>query len=72
MKKSVISLLFAANAILPVLSAMGGELVWHCGANTQIKGKFLIAEVPKGEEKAGGIAMAEIDLSEWDGKPVGA
>ena len=72
MKKPVISLLFVVNAILPVLSAMGGDLVWHCGANTQIKGHFLIAEVPKGEEKTGGIASTEIDLSEWDGKPVGA
>ena len=72
MKKPVISLLFVVNAIVPFLSALGGDLVWHCGANTQIKGKFLIAEVPPGEEKTGGIASAEIDLSEWDGKPVGA
>jgi len=65
-------LLVATGAILPPLAVPGGELVWHCGANTQIKGNFLIAEVPKGEEKTGGIASAEIDLSEWDGKPVGA
>ena len=46
------------------------KLVWHCGANTRIEGKFLIAEVPQGGEKTGGIASAESDLSEWDGKPV--
>ena len=72
MNKLPFLLLVATGAILPLLAAPGGELVWHCGANTQIKGHFLIAEVPKGEEKTGGIASAEIDLSEWDGKPVGA
>ncbi len=65
-------LLVATGAVLPLWTAHGGELVWNCGTNTQIRGKFLIAEVPPGEEKAGGIASAEIDLAEWDGKPVGA
>ncbi len=65
-------LLTSVGAILSLLAAPVGELVWHCGANTQIKGNFLIAEVPQGEEKTGGIASAEIDLSAWDGKPVGA
>lgn len=65
-------LLTSVGAILSLLAAPVGELVWHCGANTQIKGNFLIADVPQGEEKTGGIAMAEVDLSAWDGKPVGA
>lgn len=72
MKKSVLLLLFAANASLPVLPASHGSLVWNCGKNVRIEGDLLVAEVPKGEEKLGGTASAEIDLSAWDGKPVGA
>ena len=72
MNKTVISLLFAVNAILSLSSAADADLKWQCGANTRIEGRFLIAEVPQGEEKTGGVASAEVDLSEWDGKPVGA
>lgn len=63
MSKLSFLFLVATGAVLPLLAAPDGELVWHCGANTQIKGNFLIAEVPQGEEKTGGIASAEIDLS---------
>ena len=72
MKKLVISFFVATSVAVTLAASPAENLVWHCGANTQIKGNFLIAEVPQGEEKAGGIASAEIDLSEWDGKPVGA
>ena len=46
-------------------------LQWKCGLNARIEGNLLIADVPVGEEKTGGLASAEIDLSAWDGKPVG-
>ena len=72
MKRLHFLFLAAAGAIFPLGAAPAVELVWQCGANTQIKGNFLIAEVPKGEERTGGVASAEIDLSEWDGKPIGA
>ena len=48
------------------------ELCWQCGPNARIEGNLLIVDVPVGEEKTGGLATAEIDLSAWDGKPVGA
>ena len=66
------SFFVAAGVAITLAASPVENLVWNCGANTQIKGDFLIAEVPQGEEKTGGIASAEIDLSEWDGKPVGA
>ena len=66
------SFFVAAGVAITLAASPVENLVWHCGANTQIKGKSLIADVPQGAEKTGGIAMAEIDLSTWDGKPVGA
>ena len=54
MKKLVASFFVATSVILPLMAAPVEKLVWHCGANTQIKGNFLIAEVPQGEEKTGG------------------
>ena len=72
MNKLSFLFLVATGAILPLLAAPDGGLVWNCGKNARIDGNLLIAEVPKGEEKTGGLASAEIDLSAWDGKPVGA
>ena len=47
-------------------------LRWMTTQYARIEGNLLIADVPVGEEKTGGLATAEIDLSAWDGKPVGA
>lgn len=47
-------------------------LNWKCGPNARIEGNLLIVDVPVGEENAGGLATADLDLSAWDGRPVGA
>ena len=47
-------------------------LQWKCGPNARIEGNLLIVDVSVGEEKTGGLATAELDITEWDGKPVGA
>ena len=47
-------------------------LRWMTTQYARIEGNLLIVDVPVGEEKTGGLATAEIDLSAWDGKPVGA
>ena len=47
-------------------------LQWRCGPNARIEGNLLIVDVPIGEEETGGLATASVDLSAWDGRPVGA
>ena len=47
-------------------------LRWSCSENARIAGGRLVVDVPAGEEAKGGLASAEIDLSPWDGRPVGA
>ena len=53
-------------------AAAAPALHWDCGPNTRIEGNMLIVDVPVGEEKTGGLAAADLDLSAWDGRPVGA
>ncbi len=61
------------RVVAPIICAgQKKELCWQCGPNARIEGDLLIVDVPVGEEKTGGLATAEIDLSAWDGKPVGA
>ena len=65
----------ARERVLPAETADAGKpsaLQWRCGPNARIEGDRLIADVPVGAETTGGLASAEIDLSAWDGKPVGA
>ena len=63
---------------LPVLfatsvAAAGQTLNWTTTKYARIEGGRLMIDVPPGEEAAkGGLASAEIDLSAWDGRPVGA
>ena len=63
---------------LPVLfatsvAAAGQTLNWTTSQYARIEGGRLMIDVPPGEEAAkGGLASAEIDLSAWDGSPVGA
>ncbi|MBQ7666816.1 MAG: cellulase family glycosylhydrolase [Kiritimatiellae bacterium] len=62
---------------LPVLfatsvAAAGQTLNWTTTKYARIEGDLLIADVPVGEETTGGLATAEIDLSAWDGRSVGA
>ena len=47
-------------------------LEWKCGPNARIEGNLLIVDVPVGEEKTGGLATADLDITAWDGKPIGA
>ena len=47
-------------------------LKWKCGPNARIEGNLLIVDVPVGEEVTGGLATAQLDITEWDGKPIGA
>ena len=57
------------------LDRLGAEptLVWTTTQHARIEGDRLVVDVPQGEEAAkGGLASAEIDLSAWDGRPVGA
>ena len=57
------------------LDRLGAEptLVWTTTPYARIDGDRLVVDVPPGEEAAkGGLASAEIDLSPWDGRPVGA
>ncbi|MBR3086708.1 MAG: cellulase family glycosylhydrolase [Kiritimatiellae bacterium] len=61
------------RVVAPIICAgQRKELCWQCGPNARIEGNLLVVDVPVGEEKTGGLATAEIDLSAWDGKPVGA
>ena len=61
------------RVVAPIICAgQRKELCWQCGPNARIVGNLLIVDVPVGEEKTGGLATTEIDLSAWDGKPVGA
>ncbi len=55
MKKLLTSFFAVTSMAIPLMAAPVGNRVWHCGTNTQIKGDALIAEVPQGEEKTGGI-----------------
>ena len=48
------------------------SLEWKCGPNARIEGNLLIVDVPVGEEKTGGLATAQLDITEWDGRPIGA
>ena len=73
--------LMIAVAITMVAALLGsprlcaGEaptLEWKCGPNARIEGNLLIVDVPVGEEEAGGLATAQLDIAEWDGKPIGA
>ena len=60
--------LFAASVV-----AAGQALDWTTTQYARIEGGRLVVDVPPGEEAAkGGLASAEIDLSPWDGRPVGA
>ncbi len=57
------------------LDRLGAEptLVWTTTQYARIEVGRLMIDVPPGEEAAkGGLASAEIDLSPWDGRPVGA
>ena len=57
------------------LDRFGAEpaLVWTTSQYARIEGGRLMIDVPPGEEAAkGGLASAEIDISPWDGRPVGA
>ena len=61
------------RVVAPIICAgQRKELCWQCGPNARIEGNLLVVDVPVGEEKTGGLATAELDLSAWDGKPVGA
>ena len=61
------------RVVAPIICAgQRKELCWQCGPNARIEGNLLVVDVPVGEEKTGGLATAEIDLSAHDGKPVGA
>ena len=74
-KRAIASVIAALVAFMGGLGAVRAEapaLKWSCGPNARIEGNMLIADVPVGEEAAGGLARAEIDLSAWDGRPVGA
>ena len=74
-KRAIASVVAALVAFMGGLGAVRAEapaLKWRCGPNARIEGNMLIADVPVGEEAAGGLARAEIDLSAWDGRPVGA
>ena len=58
-----------------IVAADVGEapaLNWKCGPNARIEGNLLIVDVPVGEEVTGGLATAELDIAEWDGRPIGA
>ena len=73
MKELAAVALAAAFLVVPRLPAAEPlALQWRCGPNARIEGNRLIADVPVGAETTGGLASAEIDLSAWDGKPVGA
>ncbi len=65
----------ARDSVPPAETADVGKppaLQWHCGPNARIEGNLLIVDVPVGEEKTGGLATANLDITAWDGKPIGA
>ena len=65
----------AAAAILGgprIVAADAPALNWKCGPNARIEGNLLIVDVPVGEEETGGLATAQLDIAEWDGRPIGA
>ncbi len=75
------TLVLATMAVVALLggprsvAAAAGEppaLQWKCGPNARIEGNLLIVDVPVGEEKTGGLATADLDITAWDGKPIGA
>ena len=80
MNKNSIFIVIAATAAIiggPHLCAAADAgkppaLKWKCGPNARIEGNLLIVDVPVGEEKTGGLATADLDITAWDGKPIGA
>ncbi len=70
MKVFSISCAWAALTVLSVPLSFGKPLTnleWKTNEYARIEGKYLIVDVPKERGHIGAVAMAKVDLSEYDG-----